>query len=74
MIRELSIDLETYSDVDIKKCGASQNQHFLNMISIIIISAPLAIFLDIILDAISGIDSTVPVTSRRAYIFLSESI
>ena len=42
------------------------------LISITIFLEPAAIFLLIILTAISGIDSTVPVTSRRAYIFLSK--
>ncbi len=37
-------------------------------------SAPAAIFLDIMLAAISGILSTVPVTSRRAYSFLSAGV
>ncbi len=36
-----------------------------------IASAPLANFLDIILEAISGIQSTVAVTSLKAYNFLS---
>ena len=36
-----------------------------------ILSAPDANFLLIMLDAISGIDSVVPVTSLKAYIFLS---
>ena len=33
--------------------------------------APEASFFDMMLDAMSGIESTVAVTSRRAYIFLS---
>ena len=36
-----------------------------------IASAPLASFLDMILDAISGMERTVAVTSLKAYIFLS---
>ena len=36
-----------------------------------IVSAPLANFLDIIEEAIKGIQETVPVTSRKAYNFLS---
>ena len=42
-----------------------------NLTSKTIASAPAAIFLLIIEEAIKGIDSTVPVTSRRAYKYLS---
>ena len=41
------------------------------LISINILSAPLAIFLLIILTAIKGIDSVVPLTSLKAYTTLS---
>ena len=42
-----------------------------NLTSSKIQSLPEASFLDITEDAIKGIDSTVPVTSRKAYNFLS---